>query len=130
MVVTDGIDLMPPAFVGGLEDWSSTDGTPGSVTYDGTANAAIVASDPDFRACLELQTISDPTSLRYMGEVPVIAGAYIEVKIRLKMMSGAFPSARIAAWLVVPAACISWVWMNSVRCRGWIPMGACTRFPR
>ncbi len=98
MVVTDGIDLMPPAFVDGLDDWSSTDGTPGSPTYAGAANAAIVASDPDFGACLELQTTSDPTSLRYMGEVPVIAGAYIEVKVRIKVMSGAFPSVRIAAW--------------------------------
>ncbi len=98
MVVTDGIDLMPPAFVDGLDDWSSTDGTPGSPTYAGAANAAIVASDPDFGGCLELQTTTDPTSLRYMGEVPVIAGAYIEVKVRLKVMSGAFPSVRIAAW--------------------------------
>ena len=84
MVVTDGIDLMPPAFVDGLDDWSSTDGTPGSPTYAGAANAAIVASDPDFGSCLELQTTSDPTSLRYMGEVPVIAGAYIEIKARVK----------------------------------------------
>jgi len=98
MVVTDGIDLMPPAFVDGLDDWSSTDGTPGSPTYSGAANAAIVASDPDFGSCLELQTISDPLSLRYIGEVPVFPGAYIEIKARIKVMSGAFPSARIAAW--------------------------------
>ena len=98
MVVTDGIDLMPPAFIDGLDDWSSTDGTPGSPTYDGAANATLVTSDPDFGNCLEVQTIVDPLALRYMGEVPVIAGGYIEVSARIKVMSGAFPSARIAAW--------------------------------
>ena len=62
LVVTDGIDMMPPTFVDGLDDWSSTDGTPGSPNYTGAANAAIVISDPDFGSCLELQTTSDPTS--------------------------------------------------------------------
>ena len=33
-----------------------------------------------------------------MGEVPVIAGAYIEIRARIKVMSGAFPSVRVAAW--------------------------------
>ncbi len=98
MVVTDGIDLMPPAFVDGLLDWSSTDGTPSSPSYDGAANAAIVTADPDFGDCLEVQTVSDPLNLRYKGEVPVFAGGYIEISARIKVMSGAFPSARIAAW--------------------------------
>ena len=98
MVVTDGIDLMPPAFVDGLLDWSSTDGTPASPSYDGAANAAIVTADPDFGDCLEVQTVSDPLNLRYKGEVPVFAGGYIEISARIKVMSGAFPSARIAAW--------------------------------
>lgn len=98
IAVTDGIDLMPPAFVDGLDDWSSTDGTPGSPDYDGAANATIVTSDPDFGTCLEVQTIADPLSLRYMGEIPILAGSYLEVSVRIKVMSGAFPSARIAGW--------------------------------
>ncbi len=98
MAVTDGIDFMPPAFVDGLLDWSSTDGTPASPSYDGAANASIITSDPDFGTCLEIQTLADPQSLRYKGEVPVFAGTYLEVKARIKVMSGAFPSARIAAW--------------------------------
>lgn len=98
MAITDGIDLMPPAFIDGLGDWSSTDGTPSSPTYDGAPNATLVVSDPDFGNCLEVQTITDPLHLRYMGEVPVIAGGYIEVVAKVKVMSGAFPSARIAAW--------------------------------
>ncbi len=98
MVVTDGIDLMPPAFIDGLDVWSSTNGTPGSPNYDGAPNAAIVASDPDFGDCLEVQTTSDPLRLRYTGEVPIINGAYLEVSARIKVMSGAFPSARVAGW--------------------------------
>ncbi len=98
IAVTDGIDLMPPAFVDGLTDWSSTDGTPASPDYDGAANAAIVTADPDFGDCLEVQVVNDPLHLRYKGEVPVFPGGYIEVSARIKVMGGAFPSARIAAW--------------------------------
>ncbi len=98
MVVTDGIDLMPPAFVDGLDTWSSTDGTSGSPTYDGAVNATVVTSDPDFGTCLEIQTNSDPTPIRYMGQTPIIAGGYLEISARIKVMSGAFPSARIAGW--------------------------------
>lgn len=98
VAVTDGVDLMPPAFIDGLDDWSSEDGTPGSATYDGAANAALVASDPDFGSCLEILTDSSSTKLRYMGEVPVKLESYLEVKVRIKVMSGAFPSIRIAGW--------------------------------
>ncbi len=98
MAVTDGIDLMPPLFADGLDVWSSTDGTPGSPTYDGAANASIVTSDPDFGTCLEIQTTTDPTALRYMGATPILPGAYLEISARIKVMSGAFPSARIGAW--------------------------------
>jgi len=98
MVVTDGINLMPPAFSDGLLDWSSTDGTPSSPSYDTASNAALVTADPNFGDCLEVQTITDPLHLRYKGEVPLFTGAYIEVSARIKVMSGAFPSARIAGW--------------------------------
>ena len=46
--ITDGVLLMPPAFVGGLDVWSSGDGTPGSDTYAGVSNAAFVPADEDF----------------------------------------------------------------------------------
>ncbi len=98
MAVTDGIVLMPSRFEDGLADWSSTDGTPGSPTYNGSPNATIVTTDPDFGTCLELQTTSDPTSLRYMGQTPLVPGGYLEISARIKVMSGALPSARIAAW--------------------------------
>lgn len=96
--ITDGLDFMPPAFIDGLDDWSSQDGTPGSNTYDGAANAALVASDPDFGPCLELQKTDTTQYLRYMGEVPMLPGCYLRVKVRFKVLSGLFPSMRIAAW--------------------------------
>ncbi len=96
--ITDGLIFMPPAFIDGLSDWSSEDGTPGSATYDGAANAALVASDPDFGPCLELQKTETLQRLRYMGDTPILPGCYLEVTIRFKVLSGLFPSFRIGAW--------------------------------
>jgi len=96
--ITDGIDFMPPAFIDGLDDWSREDGTPGSLTYVGAADAALVASDPDFGPCLELQKTQSVQKLRYMGEVPILPGCYLQIRARIKVMSGLFPSIRIAGW--------------------------------
>ncbi|EEW59368.1 conserved hypothetical protein [Ruegeria sp. TrichCH4B] len=96
--ITDGLQLMPPAFSDGLGVWSSGDGTPGSDTYDGAANAAVVAGDADFRGCLELQKTDSTQRLRYMGETPILPGCYLRVTARVKAMSGAFPTVRIAGW--------------------------------
>ena len=62
------IDLMPPAFAEGLDDWSCGDGTPGSPSYDRVEFARLV-NDPDFGTCLELRKIDAEQRLRYMGEV-------------------------------------------------------------
>ena len=96
--ITDGLNFMPPAFIDGLNDWSSEDGTPGSANYDGAANAALVASDPDFGPCLELQKTDTLQKLRYMGDTPMLPGCYLQVSIRFKVLSGLFPSVRVAAW--------------------------------
>ena len=96
--ITDGLQLMPPAFSDGLGVWSSGDGTPGSDTYDGAANAAVVAGDADFGGCLELQKTDSTQRLRYMGETPILPGCYLRVTARVKAMSGAFPTVRIAGW--------------------------------
>ncbi|OIQ32869.1 MAG: hypothetical protein BM562_03780 [Alphaproteobacteria bacterium MedPE-SWcel] len=97
-VITDGLQLMPPAFADGLDVWSSGDGVPGSDTYDGAANAALVAGDADFGGCLELQKTSSTQRLRYMGETPILPGCYLRVTARVKAMSGALPTVRIAGW--------------------------------
>ena len=96
--ITDGVLLMPPAFQNGLDVWSSEDGTPGSDTYDGAANAVLVASDPDFGSCLELQKTVSTQMLRYMGDTPLLPGCYLQIKARVKAISGNLPAVRIAAW--------------------------------
>ncbi|MCG6903593.1 MAG: right-handed parallel beta-helix repeat-containing protein [Rhodobacter sp.] len=96
--ITDGLMLMPPAFAGGLDVWSSEDGTPGSNTYDGSANAALVPADQDFGGCLELVKTDNTQKLRYMGETPILPGCYLRVTARIKAITGNLPSVRIAGW--------------------------------
>jgi hypothetical protein len=95
---TAELDLMPPAFAEGLADWSCGDGTPDCPTYEDAENARLARNDPDFGTCLELRKIGGVERLRYMGELPVRAGAYVEVAARLKALRGPLPLARVAAW--------------------------------
>ena len=96
--ITDGILFMPPAFENGLDQWSSGDGTPGSDTYQGDPNAAIIAADQDFGGCLELLKGSTTQKLRYTGETPILPGCYLRISAQVKADSGNFPTVRIAAW--------------------------------
>jgi hypothetical protein len=94
----NGVLLMPPPFADGLDVWSREDGTPGTLTYDGAADAVFVPADQDFGGCLEILKTESTQRLRYMGETPFRAGYYIRVTARVKAVSGAFPSVRIGAW--------------------------------
>ena len=96
--VTEGIVFMPPRFEAGLDVWSSGDGTPGSDTYAGALNAALVAADQDFGGALELQKTESLQKLRYMGQTPVLPGCYIRITARVKALSGDLPTVRIAGW--------------------------------
>lgn len=96
--ITDGIIFMPPAFAGGLDVWSSGDGTVGSPTYDGSPNAALVPADQDFAGCLELVKSTTTVKLRYTGDTPILPGCYLRVRARVKAMSGNLPAVRIAGW--------------------------------
>ncbi|MDJ0824825.1 MAG: glycosyl hydrolase family 28-related protein [Rhodobacter sp.] len=96
--ITDGLLLMPPPFSGGLDVWSSEDGTPGSATYDGATNAAFVPADQDFGGCLEMVKTENTQKLRHMGETPILPGCYLRVTARVKAVSGNLPAVRIAAW--------------------------------
>ncbi len=96
--ITEGLDLMPPAFIDGLDAWSSGDGTPGSTTYDNDPNGTLVASDPDFGPCIEIIKADDPQQLRHTGETPILPGCYLEVTARVKLIAGPFPQVRIAAY--------------------------------
>lgn len=100
--VTEGLVLMPPPFSAGLGVWSSGNGTPGSPTYDGAANAAFVPSDPDFGGCLELQKTEATQRLRWMGQSPLIPGCYLQITVRIKALSGSLPTVRIAGYAAAP----------------------------
>lgn len=96
--ITDGLVLMPMPFAVGLDQWSSEDGTLGSATYQGAANAAFVPADQDFGGALELQKTDAVQKLRFMGETPIQPGCYLRVRVRIKAISGNLPSVRIAGW--------------------------------
>lgn len=96
--ITEGLIFMPPPFVGGLDVWSSENGTPGSATYAGAANAAFVPADGDFAGCLELLKTEATQRLRWMGQTPILPGCYLRITARIKAVSGAFPDVQIAAW--------------------------------
>ena len=96
--ITDGLIFMPPAFEMGLDVWSSGDGTPGSPTYAGSPNAALVPADQDFSGCLELIKTTSTVKLRHMGDTPILPGCYLRIRARVKAMSGNLPAVRIAAW--------------------------------
>ncbi|MGV6840494.1 MAG: glycosyl hydrolase family 28-related protein [Planktomarina sp.] len=96
--ITDGIDFMPPSFASGLINWSSEDGLPGEDSYATAANAAFVPADQDFSGCLELQTTDTLTKVRAFVETPVEPGVYLQIRARVKLISGAFPSVRIGGW--------------------------------
>lgn len=91
-------DLMPPPFAEGLDDWSRGDGTPDGPTWDAADNARLAREDADFGPCLELRTTGPVERVRYMGEVPLLSGGFIEVKARLKALRGPLPAVRVAAW--------------------------------
>ncbi len=96
--ITDGLVFMPPPFSAGLINWSSGDGTVGSASYQGSANAALVPADQDFGDCLELLKTASTQKLRYFGQTPMLPGCYLRITVRIKAVSGVLPSVRIAAW--------------------------------
>ncbi|SFR12981.1 glycosyl hydrolase family 28-related protein [Poseidonocella sedimentorum] len=98
IAITDGALLMPPAFSEGLDVWARGDGTPGSDSYEGRAEAALVSNDGDFGTCLELTKTQSTQKLRYMGQTPIYPGVYLRVRARVKAFAGNLPSVRIAGW--------------------------------
>ncbi len=95
--ITDGLVLMPPPFPGGLDVWSREDGTPGGETYD-QADQARLVDDGVLGACVELAKVDPLQRLRYTGETPILPGCYLQVRTRVRVVSGAGLSARIAGW--------------------------------
>ncbi|MES0863810.1 glycosyl hydrolase family 28-related protein [Ruegeria sp. SCPT10] len=96
--ITDGIVFMPPQFANGLDVWSAGDGTPGTPTYAGSGTGVFVPADADFGGCLEILKVNPTQQLRYMGQTPLLPGCYLQIKARVKAISGPLPEVRIAAW--------------------------------
>lgn len=96
--ITDGLVLNPPAFSQGLDQWSREDGLAGQANWAGQSNAAYVPADADFGGCLELLKTSSTTKLRSFLNIPFMPGLYLQVTVRVKAVSGALPSVRIAGW--------------------------------
>lgn len=94
--ITEGLTLRPTPFSAGLSRWSSGEGTAGSPSYTSAPNAAVVAADADFGTCLEVLKTSGTLRLRHMLETPYLAGMYLRVTARVKVLSGNMPSARIS----------------------------------
>ncbi|NHF72192.1 glycosyl hydrolase family 28-related protein [Paracoccus xiamenensis] len=98
IAITAGLQLMPPGFAAGLSAWSREYGTPGSATWANRANAAIIAADPDFGPCLEINKVDTTTRIRFMGETPILPGTYLRVSARVKAVAGPRPAVRIGGW--------------------------------
>lgn len=96
--ITQGLVLMPPTFAAGLNLWSREDGLPGQGSYQAQSNAGFVPNDQDFAGCLELQKTVATQKLRCFQQIPIQPGLYLRVTARVKAISGALPSVRIAAF--------------------------------
>lgn len=96
--ITDGLVLMPPPFSAGLNLWSREDGLPGQGSYAGQPNAAFVAADQDFGGCLEIQKAVSVQKLRCFQQIPYQPGMYLRVTARVKAISGALPTVRVAGF--------------------------------
>ncbi len=96
--ITEGLVLMPPPFAAGLNLWSREDGLTGQGSYLAQSNAAYVPTDQDFGGCLELTKTLSTMKLRCFQSIPVEPGLYLRVTAKVKAMSGALPSVRIAGW--------------------------------
>ena len=62
--ITDGLVLMPPPFSAGLNLWSREDGTPGSGSYQGQPNAALVSASEPERESVEAFSELAPQTVR------------------------------------------------------------------
>lgn len=103
IAITDGVNLPPPAFELGLGQWSSENGTAGSASYAGAANAVLVPADADFGSCLELVKTQSTQKLRWMGQTPILPGVYLRITAKVKAVSGNFCAVRIAGYAMSAA---------------------------
>ena len=92
------VSFTPAPYSEGLAAYSNGDGTSGSPSYATSGNGAFVPADQDFGGALEILKTDATQRLRYKGQTPIEPGRYLEVKVRVKAISGNLPSVRIAAY--------------------------------
>ena len=92
------VSFTPAPYSEGLAAYSNGDGTSGSPSYATSGNGAFVPADQDFGGALEILKTDSTQRLRYKGQTPIEPGRYLEVKVRVKAISGNLPSVRIAAY--------------------------------
>ncbi|MCX7567849.1 glycosyl hydrolase family 28-related protein [Sulfitobacter sp. F26169L] len=90
--------LTPAPYSEGLGAYSNGNGTSGSPSYATSGNGAFVPADQDFGGALEIVKTQATQTLRYKGKTPIKPGCYLQIKVRLKAVSGNLPSVRIAAY--------------------------------
>ena len=92
------VSFTPAPYSEGLAAYSNGDGTSGSPSYATSGNGAFVPADQDFGGALEILKTDATQRLRYKGQTPIEPGRYLQVKARVKAISGNLPSVRIAAY--------------------------------
>jgi len=98
VAVTSGAQLTPAPYSEGLAAYSSGDGTSGTPTYATNGYGAYVPADQDFGGVLEILKSESTQQVRYKGKTPIVPGCYLQIKVRIKAVSGNLPSVRIAAY--------------------------------
>lgn len=98
MAITIGTQFTPTPYSEGLEVYSDGNGTAGSSSYATSSNGAFVPADQDFGGALEILKTDNTQLLRYKGQTPIVPGCYVQIKARVKAISGNLPSVRIAAY--------------------------------
>ena len=92
------VSFTPAPYSEGLSAYSNGNGTSGSPSYATSGNGVFVPADQDFGGALEILKTDATQRLRYKGQTPIVPGRYLEVKVRVKAISGNLPSVRIAAY--------------------------------
>ncbi|UWR25915.1 glycoside hydrolase family 55 protein [Sulfitobacter sp. S223] len=88
----------PAPYSEGLAAYSNGNGTPGSPSYATSGNGVFVPADQDFGGALEILKTDSTQRVRYKGQTPIEPGCYVQIKVRVKAISGNLPAIRIAAY--------------------------------
>lgn len=89
--------LMPPPFARGLDRWSPADGDPAGPSLADGPGAFFLRRDEALGHCVELRLRRRVTSVRWMGETPLLAGRVLRLSVRARGQTG-HAAVRLAGW--------------------------------